>query len=303
MKILDVTLRDGGYLNNWAWDFEFMTDLIRAVARCGVDIVELGYRSPRSIMDKFGRVEGEEVECRALFDDDISCLPKPDGIEFAVMVDAREYKNQAITSRFGPAEDSLVDLVRVATTYEDMETAIKCVSELKYAGYKVSFNLMRGSALKWEQIKESIDAVQEAGGVDIYYIADSFGHWYAKDLLNVLYAVSDAFGEGQALGFHGHDNRGYALANATTAAACGIEYIDSSVAGLGRGAGNVCTEELLDWDGREFWPLLGVLEKTGWTGLSESNDGTLADLATGRENLHPNEAGRLLEERKKGEKR
>ena len=237
---LDCTLRDGGYYNSWDFSHELVQNYIFAVKSAGVNVIELGFRT----LNK----EGFKGACAYTTDSFIETLELPEGIELGVMINASEMFDKGnlcekkINSLFPQhAKSSKLSLIRIAShTYECIE-ALKAVKLLKEKGFKIGFNLMQVSECKFNEI-ELLAKEISLHEVDVLYFADSLGNMDIEKVLNVIDSLR-LFWKGE-LGIHTHDNMGMALSNSLFALNNGITWVDSTVLGMGRGAGNAKTELL-----------------------------------------------------------
>jgi len=237
---LDCTLRDGGYYTVWDFDHTLIQDYIAAVEAIGVDIIELGFRTRQK--------NGFKGACAYTTDDFIRTLEVPEDIEFGVMINASEilidgkYSEKILKELFPEdTETSQVSLVRVAChTYEVLE-AIHACKWLKSKGFRVGFNLMQVGECSSEELI-SLAKIASRYPLDVLYFADSLGNMSPDKVLTVIELLRTHW-QG-ACGFHAHDNMGLGLSNALYSINKGVTWVDSTVTGMGRGAGNVKTELL-----------------------------------------------------------
>ena len=143
--LLDCTLRDGGYYNSWDFPQDVVSDYMFAMQAAKVDVVEVGLRT----LKKEG-FKGAHAFC---LDDFLDRLPKPRGMEFAVMVNASELvetfsPNSALNlkekiNKLFPvdAKKSAVSLVRLACHFDEVNVAVEAASLLHQKGYKVGLNI------------------------------------------------------------------------------------------------------------------------------------------------------------------
>src|SRR6056297_1413109 len=121
MKILDCTLRDGGYYNDWDFGEDLVADYLRAMAAARPDAVEIGFRFRNG-----GRYRGPFAYSPESW---LRSLPLPEGIPLAVMINEADFPNDetalasAVDEAFIDAGDSCVELVRVATVFDRLENA------------------------------------------------------------------------------------------------------------------------------------------------------------------------------------
>ena len=241
LKILDCTLRDGGYYNNWDFDHELVELYLKSMEEASIDVIEIGFRSPpkQSFM-------GPYVYS---VDDYLNSLPLPNNILIGVMINAKDYLKapecpvEMINKLFQPCDKSPVGLVRIAINFDQVLEAEVLASHLKELGYQVGLNMMQSHGKEEQQYKQVARQISEWGNVDVLYFADSFGN---MDHLQITFISKMLLSEWQGpLGIHTHNNKTLALANSLAAKVAGVTWFDSTIMGMGRGAGNVASESLV----------------------------------------------------------
>jgi 4-hydroxy 2-oxovalerate aldolase len=237
--ILDCTLRDGGYYNDWDYSFDLVKRYADAMAAAKIDIVELGFRTLQST-----QYLGATAYTTDAF---IERLAIPQSLQLAVMLNAKELVNAAdqrtaIRSTFARRANSQVSMVRIAANRNEVATLGPAIEELRELGYEVALNLMQISEIALEHIT-AFGQQAKSFEVAYAYIADSFGSLRPANLPPIMRALGDGFGA--AIGCHLHDNMSYALANTIEAIDAGAVIVDSTIQGMGRGPGNVRTEYLV----------------------------------------------------------
>jgi 4-hydroxy 2-oxovalerate aldolase len=239
VKLLDCTLRDGGYYNSWDFDVTLIQDYLKAMDEISVDYVELGLRGFNN--------EGFKGACAYTTDNYINSLVIPEDLKIGVMVNASDLikypdgMEMALTKLFAPAAESPVSLVRIACHVHEFEQALPASSWLKKQGYIVGLNLMQISDRSVEEIKELAYAASNYP-LDVLYFADSLGSLKPEETAEIIRIIRQ--GWHGPLGIHTHDNMGNALANSIRAIEDGVSWIDGTVTGMGRGPGNAKTEYL-----------------------------------------------------------
>jgi len=233
-KILDCTLRDGGYYTNWTFDQSLVKSLVRSLDSQNVDIIEMGYKSPvkggpyRKCNDGF---------ISSIIDFEVKA-------ELAFMIDVKDYvTNNKIDKKLlhdiiKPA--SIFSTCRIAAKQDEIKFLSELISIISDLGYKVICNLMQISKVNSVKLENFITAC----GNDIMavYVADSYGALYPAD-------VREIFTHNKLNGIHTHDNMGLAFANCISALEQGASFVDGTLTGMGRGVGNVTTEQLLSYRG------------------------------------------------------
>ncbi len=238
--VLDCTLRDGGYYNNWNFPEPVINQYLQAMAEAGVDIVELGLRSLAN--------NGFKGACAYTADGFINSLQIPASLQVGVMVNASELVNdvpleEALQQLFpNDAAQSPVQLVRIASHIHEFGNALPAVNWLKQRGYMVGFNLMQIADRSEAEIK-TLAKLASAYDIDALYFADSMGSMTPDQTAEIISWLRSGW-EG-ALGIHTHDNLGLALSNTLRALDEGVTWVDATVTGMGRGPGNARTEELV----------------------------------------------------------
>lgn len=240
MKVLDCTLRDGGYYNSWDFPTDKVNEYLKAMADAGVDIVELGLRSTIN--------RGFKGAAAYTTDSYINSLDVPDGLKVGVMINAAELvkensMNNVLAALFPTGQlDSPVDVVRIACHVHEFVEALPAAEWLKSKGYTVGFNLMQ-IAERSQQEVEALAAEASKFDIDALYFADSMGSMDSEQCIRIIKWLRSSWsGE---LGIHTHDNMGKALQNTLSALDHGVTWLDSTVTGMGRGPGNARTEELV----------------------------------------------------------
>jgi len=242
LTLVDCTLRDGGNYNNWAFPETQVSRIVSALDAGRVDVIEVGYRGG-SGSNKATNV-GVTAHCPADF---LNRLPPLAHARIAV---------QAVPT-VCPLEllDDLADtptqLVRIATYPHNFAGALPALERVKQIGLDTSLNLMSASYVEPEDAAAMAQRA-EAAGADAFYMADSFGALIPDTVERLVAAVRAA--TTLPIGYHGHNNLGLAFANALAAIRAGATWLDTSLCGLARGAGNLPTEQLVG--AAQRWSLL-----------------------------------------------
>lgn len=237
--LLDCTLRDGGYYNNWDFAPALVGAYLRAMKAAQVDVVELGFRFLANKGFKGPNAFSSDAYLRSL---DI-----PEGLQVAVMVNGSDLLTdlglEATLARLfpEPATATPVDLVRFACHVHEFERVLPAVGWLTERGYRVGFNLMQIADRTQDEIQTLARNAAE-WPVEVLYFADSMGSMTPADTSRIIRWLR-AHWQGP-IGIHTHDNMGLALANTLQAVTDGATWLDATVTGMGRGPGNARTEEL-----------------------------------------------------------
>ena len=288
IKVLDCTVRDGGLINDHYFDDDFVRKVYKAISASGVDYMEIGYRCSKSIMspDQFGKWK---------FCDEDEIKRAIEGIEtrtkLSVMVDVGRVEKEDIL----PCKDSVVDMIRVATYVKDIDKAIELANE-------ATINIMAISKALDNELDEALDQIERETKVLAVYIVDSFGALYSE---NVTYLVNKykKYLKTKEVGIHGHNNQQLAYANTIQGIIDGCNYVDGTVFGIGRAAGNCPMELLIGFLKNpkfDLRPILDVITKEFLPLRQKIEWGYLIPYAiTGMFNEHPRTAMALRKSEKK----
>ena len=233
IKILDCTLRDGGYYNNWDFDETTVDSYIEAMNNLPIDYIEIGYRSIK--------LEGYLGEYFYLPVQTIKKIRNKSSKKTVIILNEKDIRIEHLEDILGDCI-GLIDLVRIAVDPKNIKRAIVLAKGLKKMNFEVGFNIMYMST--WFDEKDFFESLPEVNNVaDFFYMVDSFGGVYPNDVIKTYKRIKKDLTI--QIGFHGHNNLELALINTLTAINCGVDIVDSTITGMGRGAGNLKTELLL----------------------------------------------------------
>ena len=298
IKVVDCTLRDGGLVNDFFFTDEFVKDLYQANIRSGVDYMEFGYKASKELFDvkKFGKWKfSDDKDIRAVVGDNKTDL------KIAVMADVGRCNYQ---QDILPAQDSVIDMVRVATYIHQIPAAVKMIGDCKEKGYEVTVNIMAVSKVNTDDLYAGL-ALLARSAADAIYLVDSFGSFYPEQITKLAQKyVEIANDSGKIVGMHAHNNQQLAFANTIEACRMGISLLDATVSGMGRGAGNCYMESLLSFLKNPKYdevPIIRFVEKHI---LKLKEEGVvwgydIPYLLTGILNSHPSTAIKFIKENRK----
>lgn len=239
IQVLDTTLRDGGYCNKWNFGFSKIKKIICGLTDAGIEIIECGFLSNKQLYEK-NRTIFRKVE------DVVKVFPKDKrNAIYVCMINYGEYSIEELPNY---TSDS-VDGFRVAFHKKDMDAAIKFCSEIKKKGYKVFVQPMVSLGYTDTEFLQLIKIVNKMQPY-AFYIVDSFGMMKNKDLSRIFYIVENNLEQSILIGYHAHNNLQLAYSNARMLAEILTKrdmIIDSSIFGMGRGAGNLNTELYVEY--------------------------------------------------------
>jgi 4-hydroxy 2-oxovalerate aldolase len=256
IKVIDCTIRDGGLMNNSYFTFETVRAIYEAVCAANVDIVEIGYRNSKQKFspDKYGLWR---------FCDDEVLKRLTDGIETKTKLAVMQDSHKAVAEDLLPKSESVVDMVRVATYVQDIDKAIKLANNAVDKGYTATINFMAISHVLERELDEALQQVEEETRVEACYIVDSFGSLYSEDVDYLVHKFQHYL-KTKEVGVHFHNQQQLAYANTIEGIIKNANYIDGTLYGLGRAAGNCPLELLFGFLKNPKFnirPLLGVIGK------------------------------------------
>jgi 4-hydroxy 2-oxovalerate aldolase len=282
VRIIDCTIRDGGHLNKWQFEDRLVQASYFAASRSQVDYFEIGYRNDLNIsnLGKYGYCRDKEIA--RLFKSLTNC-------RLLCMIDAGKYSGYKIANR-GKSRIPFTG-IRVAAYPHEAKQAINLIEQVYDKGYEVFLNLMASSEWTSENF-ETITRWPKKHILEAVYFADSFGSYVMSDIGAFINKLRN-YGF-KNIGFHSHNNVQMAFANTIYAIEKGIDYVDASIYGMGRGAGNLPIEILLSYLAKTRYkeynvaPYLDVIERFYLALFDKYKWGySLEALMSGIKNIHP----------------
>lgn len=241
LNILDCSLRDGGYYNLWNFRLKSVQEYINKVSEANIKFIEIGFRFFKK-NSKFGNLAFSE-------DQYIKKLKVNKKISLAVMLNGSDIVNLGnqwkffLNKIFSNQKESQIKIIRIATHFDEIYKISEQIKFLKSKNYKIFINLMQINRVSAVNLKKFLIHLNKLKCIDVFYFADSLGCLRARDVENICCVIKKNWH--RSFGFHAHDNCGFALQNSLTAIKNGATWIDSTIQGMGRGAGNVRTESLI----------------------------------------------------------
>lgn len=258
IKVFDATLRDGGLVNDFYFDDQFVKALYKANIEAGIDYMEFGYRASKKQFDpqKFGK-------WKFTSDADVweAIGEKDPRMKLSIMVDVgrTDFKED-----IAPRKDSPIDIFRVATYIETIPEAVEMINYISSLGYETTCNIMAISKCSDEQIAQALYLLAQTPALAIY-VVDSYGALYPKQARKLTRLYHNILAPaGKEVGMHAHNNQQCAFANTLEAKDCGAKWLDGTAFGMGRGAGNCHSEALLGYlNGKKYHvePILKLVEE------------------------------------------
>ena len=292
IMVLDCTLRDGGYCNEWKFGKQNISKIVNGLVEADVDIIECGF------LTKKVEYNDETTQFTSALQVGRFLPANKHGKLFVCMVNFGEFPIEELL----PAHETALDGIRVAFHKKDMVQVMEYCQKIKEKGYKVFVQPMVSLSYTDEEFKQLIQLANQLNPY-AFYIVDSFGVMKRRNLLKLYHIVTEFLNENIIVGYHSHNNMQLAYSNAQTLADIETSremIIDSSIFGMGRGAGNLNTELFVEYlndnCGKSYVrrPLLIIIDEilnnfheTNYWGYS------LPNYLSAKHNAHPNYAGYL----------
>jgi 4-hydroxy 2-oxovalerate aldolase len=236
IKVFDCTIRDGGLINNHDFEDRFVREVYKSLSAAGVDYMEIGYKNSKKLFSpkEFGKWKFCDD---AVIEDIINGIDSKTKISVMVDVDRVDIED------IKPCKDSPVDMVRVASYVKDIDKAIFLVNHFAEKGYETTVNIMAISRALDNELTEALHQLEKECKADVIYIVDSFGALY-QETVEFLVKKFKGILKTKEIGIHAHNNQQLGFGNTIEAIIHNANFVDGTVYGLGRAAGN-CPLELL----------------------------------------------------------
>lgn len=238
ISILDCTLRDGGYVNDFAFGKKSIDSIIEELAESSVDIIECGFLKSKCKDENktlFSSVQAVQKHIKS----------KNSNVMYVAMIQYGAIELDDIIDNDGRS----IDGIRLTFHEHEIDDACNMAEKLLSKGYKIFFQPVGTTSYSDNSLLELVNKVNILKPY-AFYIVDTLGKMYKKDIVHMFYLVDHNLDERIALGFHSHNNLQMSFANAQEITQLNINrhlIIDSSLLGMGRGAGNLNTELLAQY--------------------------------------------------------
>ena len=262
IKVLDVTLRDGGCVNNFDFGQEYMDSILNSLQDSGVDVIELGY-----IDEHKGSEQGRTQYCNECVIPQYFLKQKNPQTEYVVMMDYGKFNIDNLHDRTSDG----IDGIRLAFHKKNRKDIIEAGKKIIGKGYKFYIQPMITLRYSDKELLKLIEDVNEKlSEASSFYIVDSFGEMRANDVVRIMHLVDKNLVPNMTLGFHSHNNLQLSYANAMALLSFDTSrelMLDSSAMGMGKGAGNLNTELFLEhlnlYYGKQYKipPLLELIDR------------------------------------------
>ena len=240
IKILDCTLRDGGYVVDTLFGERVIKGMIAKLARSRVDLIECGF-----LKDHPHDKDSSTFEYP---DELIPYLPRQKDLQTSIvaMIDHNRYD----LTKLKPYDGRSVDMLRECFFHQDWQAAIEEARKIQALGYQVFVQPV--DVLGYTD-RELLDLIDEVNLLQpfAFSIVDTFGSMFLEDLTHIFSLIDHNLDPRISIGFHSHNNMQLSFAlSQKFIELCGTHrkgIVDSSVYGLGRGAGNTNTELVMHY--------------------------------------------------------
>lgn len=278
VQLLDCTIRDGGYVLGWDQSCRYVRDIMNMCDASKIEYCEIGF---------VNAINQQSGWWDALTKDTVQSIIPGGMVPKVKLVAMLDYGKNTIEG-LKWLEGSPIEIIRIAVRIEDVEKAMELATLLtNTTGVKCCINVMQLSTLSGADLSNVYRLVNQYKPWGIY-LADSFGACLPKEVYRAIMAVNNGT---VRVGFHGHNNLQLAFANSLAAVEAGATMIDCTVAGVGRGGGNLRTELAVGhWRGSYESEHAVEFYKTHMEKLfpNHRQDLNHTALATALSNAHPN---------------
>lgn len=296
IKVLDCTLRDGGYCNQWNFGYKNIKRILNGLTEADIDIVECGFLTNAVIYHK------DFTKYTNMNEINVILPQKRDKKLYVCMINYGEFDIVDLPA----AHTASVDGFRIAFHKKDMNAALELCRQVKDLGYKVFIQAMVSLTYSDEEFLTLIKNVNKLEPYS-FYIVDSFGVMKKNDLIRLFYLVDHNLNPNISVGYHSHNNLQLAYANAQALVNIRTTrdlIIDTSIFGMGRGAGNLNTELFIEYLNDNFGskyflkPILALMDEIIDKFYQKNYWGySLPNYLSAKHNTHPNYA-KFLDEKK-----
>lgn len=292
IKILDCTLRDGGYVNNWEFKENNIINIIDKLIQSNVDIIECGFINKNVKFDKNNTRYNSFFDLKKIIDLD-------EKANFVVMINFGDFDIDCVPE----SKETIINGIRVTFLKNQIDEVAIYASELKQKGYDVYMQPMVTMNYSEKELEYLID-ISNIINPYALYIVDSFGSMYKEDVEKLFFLMDKNLNPQITIGFHSHNNMQLSYSNCTTFEQLKSErnkIIDSSVYGMGRGAGNLNTELIFDYMNRknfnyDILPIIKLIDEVIIYIYNKNYFGySLPYFISAKNNVHPNYATYLVE--------
>lgn len=236
IRLLDCTLRDGGFVNDWNFGKKTIRNIFRRLNNAGIDVIEAGFVDERREQNLNKTINPRVSD----FDSILKGLTKKSTVVAMIDFGTADIKN------IPNADETLLDGFRVIFKKKDIPPALEFCRQLKEKGFFVSVQPVSVTTYSDREMLDLIERVNEFSP-NAVSIVDTYGLLHKDKLMHFFYLLDKNLNPSTAIGFHSHNNFQMAYANCIEVSKAHTDrdlIVDSSCYGMGKSAGNACTELL-----------------------------------------------------------
>ncbi|KAB0574157.1 hypothetical protein F7P74_07655 [Helicobacter pullorum NCTC 12824] len=258
IQVLDCTLRDGGYVNNFSFSKDCVADIVTLLEQSKVEFIEIGFLKNTK--------EANQTTIFSCFDEfNFLHQCKKQHSYYVAMIVYGKFDVDKIPKK----EETIIDCIRVTFKKNEITQAIQFIKLVKDKGYMVSANPTGINDYSNEELLELVNLINKTN-FDMFAIVDTLGVLTSKQLLQIFELLNKKLKNNIKICFHSHNNLQLSFSNACELIDYSTErniIVDSSCKGMGRGAGNLCTELILFYLNSNYHatynliPILQIIDK------------------------------------------
>lgn len=240
IKVLDCTLRDGGYVNDWHFGHDNIVNIFERLIESGIDIVEIGFMDERREADSDYTIQPGSESLDKVYQ----------GLEKgnSMIVGMIDYGTCGI-EHIKPCNQSFMDGIRVIFKKEKRKDAIAFCHQIKELGYNVFVQAVSITSYNDEELNELVTMVNELEPY-AFSLVDTYGLLHKQQLMHYFSFANERLKKNIGLGYHSHNNFQLGYANCIELLEQEIDrelIVDGSLYGMGKSAGNTPIELLADY--------------------------------------------------------
>lgn len=275
IELLDCTLRDGGYINNWEFKDQQIINTILLLDKANIENIECGYLSDKNSFDKdstrFNSIDSINNILQPIKDKLLSKL--------FIMMDFGDYDLSKLKNN---SVENVVNNIRFAFHKKDLLNIYSDLKNIDDKGYKIFLQPMITSSYSNDELLRVIDYTNKLN-LSALYIVDSLGNMYFEELERLFLLMDNNLKPEIKIGFHAHNNLQLAYSNSINLTKLVSNIItstnrniviDSSITGLGRGGGNLKTELILSYlinNSYNIFPILDLIDNDLQSAFADKN--------------------------------
>ena len=246
IKLLDCTLRDGGYVNNWQWGFGSARRIIQTLTRAGVDVVEVGF---------LRNVDGYDPDvtvCNTI--EELNRLLPDEGQRGHTMYSGMAMRSNYDIAKLSPYDGRGIEIIRITAHDYDIKDGMDFARRIKELGYKVSINPINIMGYSDKDLLWIFEQVNEIHPWQ-FSIVDTFGSMRRRDLERIVSMADHNLAPDIRLALHLHENMALSFCLAQEFLDKHLRRdlaVDGSLMGMGRIPGNLPIELIADYMNEYF---------------------------------------------------